>query len=218
MAEEPDRRRARLQHRLTAVPGDVVHVDDAHVGRQVPGHRRQDAPLVAENQRLVRGVHRRSQEPGGQLRLGRIRHVEDVHPTLRVQDVGRVHQRGVVVRAVVTGGIRVPLDLEAAHGADRIRLPVRAHQLGVAREALRSPAALVILGADPALEAGLGPGAEAAGSLRGWQQRRFRRERRCDGFDIGARRSVMCPSVAGSAERHGDGRQGAQSECARGHC
>ena len=182
---------------MAAVLGDVVHVHLAHVGRQVPGHRRQQPALLAENERLVRRLHRRGQEPVGEHRLRRVRHVEHVHAALGVKEVGRVHQRCVVVGAVVAGRVDVALDLEAAHGAHGARLAVRAHQLGVAREPLRRAPALVVLWAHPPLNPGLGPRARPALTLRRGQQRRFGRLRGGHGRDLGAAWKRVPPNLVG---------------------
>ena len=59
------------------------------------------------DKRLVRGVHRGRDEPRGERRLGRVRHVQHVDAALLVEDVRRVEERGVVVRAVVTRRVHV---------------------------------------------------------------------------------------------------------------
>ena len=159
--------------------------------------------LLAEHERLVRRLHRRGHEPVGEHRLGRVRHVEHVDAALGVEEVRRVHQRGVVVGAVVAGRVDVALDLEAARRCPwRLGLRVRAHQLGVAGEALGGPAALVVLRADPPLDAGLGPRARSALALRRGQQRRFGRLRGGHGRDLGAACQRVPPSLVGADQPH----------------
>jgi hypothetical protein len=177
VAEHPERRR-RAELGLPTILRDVVDVDLPDVGGQVAGHRHEQPAALAEDERLVRGVHGRGEEAGGECRMRRVGHVQHVHAPLLVERVGRPQEGRVVVGALVAGGVHVALDLEAAHRALRARLAVLPHQLRVAGEALGRPPALVVLGADPPLDAGLGARTRAALGARRRGQRRLVRERR----------------------------------------
>ena len=177
MAEDPERRR-RAEFRLPAILRDVVDVDLPDVGGQVAGHRHEQPAALAEDERLVRGVHGRGDEAGGECGMRRVGHVQHVHAALLVERVGGPHEGRVVVGALMAGGVHVALDLEAAHRALRVRLAVLPHQLRVAGEALGRPSALVVLGAHPPLDTGLGARTRAALSARRRGQRRLVRERR----------------------------------------
>ena len=152
VAEDPDRR-AALQRRGAAVLVEVVDVDDAGIDDRVAGHRGQQAALLVEHQRLVRGLHRGGGERRGLHRLGGIAHVEhgDAGRALGERlHVAREQQGRVVVRALAPCLVLEAQRLVAAGGA------VPADQRHVAVEAGRRA------GGHAALDAGLAARARPA--------------------------------------------------------
>ena len=165
MAEDADGR-GGLKLRVAAVRIQVVDVHEAGGGCGIAHHSREQAALLAQDERLVRRLHRGSDEglgPHGMLGVG---HVDDRDSRrLVLQLLDRLHreeQRGVVVRALVAGRVHEPLDLEAAGMA------LVAHELRVAHIAVVRHA-----GGHAALELGLGARPRAA--VRSRRNRRLGR-------------------------------------------
>ena len=120
LVPEARERLGELELGVAAVGVRVVERDDAGVGRRVARHRRQQAAPRVERQRLVRREHRELGQQVGLLRMGRVGHVEDDDADalgVDVEGVEREEQRGVVVRALVSRGVDVAQDLEAARRA-----------------------------------------------------------------------------------------------------
>ena len=206
VAEDPDRQRA-LQRGVAAVLVEVVEVDDAGIERRVAGHRGEQAALLVEQHRLVRGLHRGREQARRLLRVRGVAHVEhrDAGRALGQRlRVGREQQRRVVVRALVAGLVLEPQRLVAA------RVAVMADEARVAGEALG------VAGGHAALDVGLGPASPARSSAAAPERaapparrsprpsRRCRRSAAAGRSDSGARPRAR-RSRAGRRARAGSG-------------